>query len=92
MLAVARALSGNVKLLLLDEPFEGPCSHRGARVVQGLRPAPRAHIDRDRGAQPGSVAGPGLPLFALERGTVFHQEPAAEFLNDLDYRMQILWL
>ena len=31
-------------------------------------------------------------VFALERGAVFHQGPAAPLLNDLDYRKQILWL
>ena len=31
-------------------------------------------------------------VFALERGAVFHQGPAASLLCDLDYRKQILWL
>jgi branched-chain amino acid transport system ATP-binding protein len=31
-------------------------------------------------------------VFALERGTVFHQGPAERLLNDLNYRKQILWL
>jgi branched-chain amino acid transport system ATP-binding protein len=31
-------------------------------------------------------------VFALERGAVFHQGPAAPLLNDLDYRKQVLWL
>ena len=31
-------------------------------------------------------------VFALERGAVFHQGPAAPLLTDLDYRKQILWL
>ncbi len=39
MVAVARALSGNVKLLLLDEPFEGLAPDRGAGAVHGVRPA-----------------------------------------------------
>ena len=35
MVAVARALSGNVKLLLLDEPFEGLAPDGRARALQG---------------------------------------------------------
>jgi branched-chain amino acid transport system ATP-binding protein len=31
-------------------------------------------------------------VFALERGAVFHEGPAAPLLNDLDYRKKILWL
>jgi len=31
-------------------------------------------------------------VFALERGAVFHQGPAAPLLTDLEYRKRILWL
>ena len=31
-------------------------------------------------------------VFALERGSVFHDGPAAPLLTDLDYRKKILWL
>jgi branched-chain amino acid transport system ATP-binding protein len=31
-------------------------------------------------------------VFALERGAVFHQGPAAPLLGDLEYRKKILWL
>jgi branched-chain amino acid transport system ATP-binding protein len=31
-------------------------------------------------------------VFALERGAVFHQGPAAPLLSDLAYRKSILWL
>jgi branched-chain amino acid transport system ATP-binding protein len=31
-------------------------------------------------------------VFALERGAVFHQGPAAPLLNDIEYRKKILWL
>jgi ABC-type branched-subunit amino acid transport system ATPase component len=92
MVAVARALSGNVKLLLLDEPFEGTGADGDHRAVQGVRPAAPAHLDRDRGAQSRPGAGARRPGFALERGAVFHEGPAAPLLADLDYRKQILWL
>jgi len=92
MVAVARALSGNVKLLLLDEPFEGLAPtvvlelfkvfdqlrhHASIVIVEHNLDLVLALADR---------------VFALERGEVFHKGPAAPLLNDLDYRKQILWL
>jgi branched-chain amino acid transport system ATP-binding protein len=92
MVAVARALSGNVKLLLLDEPFEGLApavvlelfkvfdqlrSHASIVIVEHNLDLVLALADR---------------VFALERGAVFHQGPAAPLLADLNYRKQILWL
>jgi branched-chain amino acid transport system ATP-binding protein len=92
MAAVARALSGNVKLLLLDEPFEG----LAPTVVQELFEV----FDRLRGRVSIVIVEHNLDLvlaladrvFALERGAVFHQGPAEPLLTDLDYRKQILWL
>jgi len=92
MAAVARALSGNVKLLLLDEPFEG----LAPAVVQELFGV----FDRLRGHTSIVIVEHNLDLvlaladrvFALERGAVFHEGPAAPLLNDLEYRKRILWL
>ncbi len=92
MVAVARALSGNVKLLLLDEPFEG----LAPTIVQELFTV----FDRLRGQASIVIVEHNLDLvlaladrvFALERGAVFHQGPAAPLLTNLDYRKQILWL
>jgi branched-chain amino acid transport system ATP-binding protein len=92
MVAVARAMSGNVKLLLLDEPFEGLAPtvilelfkvfdllrrHTSIVIVEHNLDLVLALADR---------------VFALERGAVFHQGPAAPLLTDLDYRKKILWL
>ncbi len=92
MAAVARALSGNVKLLLLDEPFEG----LAPTVVQELFTV----FDRLRGQVSIVIVEHNLDLvlaladrvFALERGAVFHTGPAQPLLDDLDYRKRILWL
>ncbi len=92
MAAVARALSGNVKLLLLDEPFEG----LAPTVVQELFSV----FDRLRGQASILIVEHNLDLvlaladrvFALEHGAVFHQGPAAPLLADLEYRKRILWL
>jgi branched-chain amino acid transport system ATP-binding protein len=92
MAAVARAMSGNVKLLLLDEPFEGLApavtlelfrvfdllrQHLSIVIVEHNLDLVLALADR---------------VFALERGAVFHQGPAAPLLTNLDYRKKILWL
>jgi len=92
MAAVARALSGNVKLLLLDEPFEG----LAPTVVQELFKV----FDQLRRHVSIVIVEHNLDLvlaladrvFALERGAVFHEGPAERLLTDLDYRKQILWL
>lgn len=92
MVAVARALSGNVKLLLLDEPFEG----LAPAVVQELFTV----FDQLRKEVSIIIVEHNLDLvlaladrvFALERGAVFHTGPAQPLLTDLTYRKQILWL
>jgi ABC-type branched-subunit amino acid transport system ATPase component/ABC-type branched-subunit amino acid transport system permease subunit len=92
MVAVARALAGNVKLLLLDEPFEG----LAPTIVQELFTV----FDRLRGQTSIVIVEHNLDLvlaladrvFALERGAVFHAGPAAPLLDDLGYRKRILWL
>ena len=92
MVAVARAMSGNVRLLLLDEPFEGLAPtvilelfkvfdllrrHTSIVIVEHNLDLVLTLADR---------------VFALERGAVFHQGPAAPLLTDLEYRKKILWL
>jgi ABC-type branched-subunit amino acid transport system ATPase component len=92
MAAVARALCGNVRLLLLDEPFEG----LAPAIVQELFGV----FDRLRESLSIVIVEHNLDLvlaladrvFALERGSVFHQGAAAPLLNDLGYRKQVLWV
>jgi ABC-type branched-subunit amino acid transport system ATPase component/ABC-type branched-subunit amino acid transport system permease subunit len=92
MLAVARALSGNVKLLLLDEPFEGLAPN----IVKELFRV----FDELRGRASIIIVEHNLDLvlaladrvFALDRGAVIHQGPARPLLTDLAYRKQILWV
>jgi branched-chain amino acid transport system ATP-binding protein len=92
MAAVARALSGNVRLLLLDEPFEGLAPtvvQELFRVFDALREQVSIIIVEHNLDLVLALAD---RVFALERGAVFHQGPAERLLNDLDYRKQILWL
>ena len=92
MVAVARALSGNVKLLLLDEPFEG----LAPTIVQELFRV----FDQLRSQTSVVIVEHNLDLvlaladrvFALERGAVFHAGPAEPLRTNLDYRKRILWL
>ncbi|GAC1334606.1 MAG: branched-chain amino acid ABC transporter ATP-binding protein/permease [Beijerinckiaceae bacterium] len=92
MLAVARALSANVDLLLLDEPFEG----LSPAVTQELFRT----FDRLRGQISMVIVEHNLDLvlaladrvFALERGSVFHEAPATRLLNDIEHRKEVLWL
>jgi ABC-type branched-subunit amino acid transport system ATPase component len=92
MVAVARALSGNTKLLLLDEPFEG-LSPAVVLELFSTFDALRDHVSI-------LIVEHNLDLvlaladrvFVLERGAVIHQGPAKPLLNDLAYRKKILWL
>jgi ABC-type branched-subunit amino acid transport system ATPase component/ABC-type branched-subunit amino acid transport system permease subunit len=92
MVAVARALSGNVKLLLLDEPFEG----LAPTVIVELFKV----FDQLRTQVSIVIVEHNLDLvlaladrvFALERGAVFHEGPATPLLTNLDYRKKVLWL
>lgn len=92
MLAVARALSGNVNLLLLDEPFEG----LAPAVVEELFRV----FDLLRRELPIIIVEHNLDLvlaladcvYALENGKVFHSGPAQPLLEDMEYRKKILWL
>ena len=92
MVAVARALSGNVKLLLLDEPFEGLAPNVVLELFkvfdQLRRHASIVIVEHNLDL----VLALADRVFALERGAVFHQGPAAALLTDLNYRKQILWL
>lgn len=92
MVAVARALAANVKLLLLDEPFEG----LAPAVTQDLFRV----FDRLRAEVSIIIVEHNLDLvlalanrcYVLERGAVVHEGPAQPLLTDLDYRKKILWL
>lgn len=92
MVAVARALSGDVRVLLLDEPFEG----LAPTVVEQLFET----FDRLRKEVAIIIVDHNLDLalalsdstVALERGQVIHQGPSADLRDDLDLRRKVLWL
>jgi ABC-type branched-subunit amino acid transport system ATPase component len=92
MVAVARALSGDVRVLLLDEPFEG----LAPAVVEQLFET----FDRLRKEIAIIIVDHNLDLalalsdstVALERGNVIHQGPSRALRDDLDLRRKVLWL
>ncbi|WP_407528925.1 branched-chain amino acid ABC transporter ATP-binding protein/permease [Methylobacterium oryzisoli] len=92
MVAVARALSGDVRVLLLDEPFEG----LAPAIVESLFET----FDRLRREVSIVIVDHNLDLalalsdrtVALERGRVMHVGPSQALRDDLDLRRQVLWL
>jgi ABC-type branched-subunit amino acid transport system ATPase component/ABC-type branched-subunit amino acid transport system permease subunit len=92
MVAIARALVGNVHLVMLDEPFEGlapAVTDEVFEAVSGLRhqiPILIVEHDLDR------VLALADRVYVLDRGSVAHEGPARPLLIDLDYRKKVLWL
>jgi ABC-type branched-subunit amino acid transport system ATPase component len=83
MVAIARALSGNVKLLMLDEPFEGLAP---AVVEEVFKSLDQLRRDLDL------VLALADRAYVLDRGRVSHEGPAEPLLNDLEFRKKVLWL
>ncbi len=92
MVAVARALSGDTRVLLLDEPFEG----LAPAIVEELFEA----FDRLRQEVSIVIVDHHLDLalalsdrtVALERGQVVHTGPSKALSEDIELRRKVLWL
>jgi ABC-type branched-subunit amino acid transport system ATPase component len=92
MVAIARALSGNVKLLLMDEPFEGLSPAMVEEVfksIEQLRQEIAILIIEHRLDLVLSLSD---RAYVLDRGHVSHEGPAQPLLTDLEFRKQVLWL
>ena len=92
MVAIARALSGHIKLLLLDEPFEGLSPAMKDEVfnsinqLRGMVAILIVEHDLDR------VLALANRVYVLDRGRISHQGPAQALLTNLELRKQVLWL
>jgi ABC-type branched-subunit amino acid transport system ATPase component/ABC-type branched-subunit amino acid transport system permease subunit len=92
MVAVARALSGDTRILLLDEPFEG----LAPAVVEELFEA----FDKLRQEISILIVDHHLDLalalsdrtVALERGQVQYTGPSKALSQDIELRRKVLWL
>jgi branched-chain amino acid transport system ATP-binding protein len=92
MVAVGRALAGHVRVLLLDEPFEG----LAPAVVEELFEA----FDKLRDELSIVIVEHNLDLvlaladeaYVLERGSVVHRGPALALRDDLELRRRVLWV
>ena len=92
MVAVARALSGDVKVLLLDEPFEGLAPAIVEQLFESFDKLRREvsiiivdhHLDLALALSDRTVA--------LERGRVIHRGPSKDLRDDLALRRKVLWL
>ncbi|MBM3220202.1 MAG: ATP-binding cassette domain-containing protein, partial [Candidatus Rokubacteria bacterium] len=91
MVAIARALCGNVKLLLLDEPFEGLAPAVVEDVFRSLdqlrREIPVLIIEHDLDL----VLALADRVYVLDRGRVSHEGPAGPLRTDLEFRRRVLW-
>jgi branched-chain amino acid transport system ATP-binding protein len=92
MVAVARALSGDTRLLLLDEPFEGLSPAVTEELFEAFDKLRREvsivivdhHLDLALALSDSTVA--------LERGSVAWSGPSRALRDDAELRRQVLWL
>jgi ABC-type branched-subunit amino acid transport system ATPase component len=92
MVAIARALSGNVQILLLDEPFEGLAPALVEEVFKSLdqlrKEIPILIIEHDLDL----VLALADRAYVLDRGRISHEGPAAPLRTDLELRRKVLWV
>jgi branched-chain amino acid transport system ATP-binding protein len=92
MVAIARALSGNLKLLLLDEPFEGLAPAVSEMIFRSLdrlrREVPILIVEHDLDL----VLALADRVSVLDRGHITHEGPAAPLRADRELRRQVLWV
>jgi branched-chain amino acid transport system ATP-binding protein len=92
MVAIARALSGNVQMILMDEPFEGlspTMIEELFKSINSLRNEVSVVIIEH---QLDLVLALADRAFILDRGSISHEGPTKPLLDDLAYRKEKLWV
>ena len=92
MVAVARALSGDTRVLLLDEPFEGLSPAVTEELFEAFHRLRQDisiiivdhHLDLALALSDRTIA--------LERGRVMHECPSKALREDIELRRKVLWL
>jgi ABC-type branched-subunit amino acid transport system ATPase component len=92
MVAIARALVGDTRVLLMDEPFEGLSPAMAEEVFRAIdelrRDVPILMIEHDLDL----ALALADRVYVLDRGRITHEGPAAPLHGDLDLRRKILWI
>lgn len=92
MVAIARALAGDVKVVLMDEPFEGLSPVMCEEMfdcISGLRGEVSIVIIEH---QLDLVLALANRVFVLDQGAVSHEGMAQPLLENIEFRKQKLWI
>jgi ABC-type branched-subunit amino acid transport system ATPase component/ABC-type branched-subunit amino acid transport system permease subunit len=92
MVAIARALVGNTRVLLMDEPFEGLSPAMAEEVFRAIdalrRDVPILMIEHDLDL----ALALADRVYVLDRGRITYEGPAAPLHTDLNLRRKVLWI
>jgi len=92
MVAIARALSGNVELILMDEPFEGLSPTMIEELFESINDLRSEVSLLIIEHQLDLVLALADRAFILDRGFISHEGPTQPLLEDLEFRKSKLWV
>ena len=92
MVAIARALSGNVEMILMDEPFEGLSPTMIEELFESINDLRSEVSLLIIEHQLDLVLALADRAFILDRGVVSHEGPTRPLLEDLEFRKSKLWV
>ena len=92
MVAIARALSGNVEIILMDEPFEGLSPTMIEELFESINDLRSEVSLLIIEHQLDLVLALADRAFILDRGFISHEGPTQPLLEDLEFRKSKLWV